>query len=78
MARGNGLTVTVAVMEAPGQPLAVGVMVKVTVTGAPVLFTRLPVILPLPLAGMLPPINPTLSLTQLNVVPLTFPPNTIA
>lgn len=43
-ALGVGFTTTVAVVVGPAQPLAVGVMVKVTVTGAKVVLVRLPVI----------------------------------
>lgn len=43
---------TVAVIGAPGQLLAVGVMVKVTVTGAVVVLVSEPLILPEPLAAM--------------------------
>ena len=59
-----GLTRTVAVIAGPAQPLAVGVMVKVTVTGALVVLVNEPLILPAPLAAM--PVTATaLSLTQL-------------
>ena len=67
---GVGLTTTVAVMGVPGQPLAVGVMVKVTVIGALVGLVKVPLIgVPEPLIGM--PVTMGLSLTQLNVVPAT-------
>ena len=60
----DGLTSTVAVMGVPAHPLAVGVMVKVTVTGAVVVFVSAPLILPVPLAAM--PVTATLlSLVQL-------------
>src|SRR5258705_4309432 len=73
---GSGLTVTVAVIGVPGQPFAVGVIVKVTVTGAAVVFVNVPLILPEPLAAI--PVTVTvLSLTQLKVVPATAPVNTI-
>ena len=49
---GVGFTNTVAVMAVPGHPFAVGVIVKVTVTGAFVVLVKLPLMLPLPLAGM--------------------------
>ena len=49
---GVGLTNTVAVIAAPGQPFAVGVIVKVTVTGALVVLVSVPDILPDPLAAM--------------------------
>ena len=75
-ALGIGLTITVAVIAAPGQPLAVGVIVKVTVTGAFVVFVSEPLILPAPLAAI--PVTATvLSLVQLKVVPLTAPDKTI-
>lgn len=61
---GRGLTVTVAVTGVPVQPLAVGVIVNVTVTGAAVVFVKVPVILPDPLADM-PVTVPVLSLDQL-------------
>src|SRR5437868_1258679 len=47
---GIGLTTTVAVIEDPLQLLAVGVMVKVTVTAALVVLVSVPDILPAPLA----------------------------
>ena len=73
---GIGFTTTVAVIEGPGQPLAVGVIVNVTVTGALVVFVNAPLILPLPLAAI--PVTATvLFLVQLKVVPLTVPDNTI-
>ena len=56
-------TVTVAVIGAPGQPLAVGVMVKVTVCAAVVVLVIVPLILPLPLAAM-PVTLAVLSLVQ--------------
>ena len=61
---GVGLTVTVAVVVGPAQPLAVGVMVKVTITGALVGLVKVPVIgVPLPLAGI-PVTVATLSLVH--------------
>ena len=51
-ATGDGFTWTVAVIGAPVQPLAVGVMVNVTVTAAVVVLVRAPVILPEPLAAI--------------------------
>ena len=51
-ALGVGFTNTVAVIGVPGQPLAVGVMVKVTVIGANVVFVNAPLILPDPLAAI--------------------------
>ena len=76
MPPGVGLTKTVAVIGAPLQPLAVGVMVNVTVTGEFVAFVSVPLILPEPLFAI--PVTATiLSLDQLNVVPPTLPDNTI-
>ena len=73
---GVGFTSTVAVIGVPAQPLAVGVIVKVTVTGAVVVLVKVPLISPAPLAAM--PVTATvLSLTQLNTVPDTLPLNTI-
>jgi hypothetical protein len=43
---GIGLTRTVALIGVPLQPLAVGVMIKVTVTGALVVFVKFPLIFP--------------------------------
>ena len=73
---GVGFTRTVAVIGAPGQPLAVGVIVNVTIAGANVVLVSVPLILPEPLAAM-PVTVATLSLVQLNVVPTTLPVNTI-
>ncbi|MNQ59300.1 hypothetical protein D3C85_735330 [compost metagenome] len=75
-ALGVGLTSTVAVTGVPGQLLAVGVIVKVTVTGAFIVLVRLPLMFPLPLAAI-PVTVPVLSLVQLKVVPATFPESTI-
>ena len=63
IALGVGLTNTVAVVVGPTQPLAVGVMVKVTVIGAKVVLVSVPAILPAPLAAM-PVTVPVLSLVQ--------------
>ena len=52
VASGVGLTNTVAVIGAPVQPLALGVMVNVTRTGAKVVFVNVPLISPLPLEAM--------------------------
>ncbi len=49
---GVGLTNTVAVIGVPVQPLALGVIVKVTVTGALVVLVSVPAISPVPLAAM--------------------------
>ena len=76
IAVGVGFTKTVAVIGAPSQLLAVGVMVNVTVTGALVVLVNVPLILPVPLAAI--PVTATvLSLVQLNVVLATLPDNTI-
>jgi hypothetical protein len=61
VASGVGFTSTVAVIDAPGQLFAVGVMVNVTVTDALVVLVSEPEILPLPLA----PIPVTLALLSL-------------
>lgn len=73
---GVGLTNTVAVIGAPKQPLASGVMVKVTVIGALVVLINVPIISPTPLAGIVPVTATVLSLVQLNTVPATLPVNT--
>ena len=70
--KSGAFTITVAVMGVPSHPFAVGVIVKVTVTGALVVFVNVPLILPEPLAAI-PVTVPVLSLVQLNVVPLTAP-----
>ena len=73
---GIGLTTTVAVTGVPGQPLAVGVIVKVTVMGVLVGLVKVPLIgLPEPLMGI--PVTIGLSLTQLYVVPATPDPQLI-
>ena len=60
---GVGITSTVAVVVGPTQPLAVGVMVKVTVIGLTVVLVSVPLILPEPLAAI--PVTVTvLSLVQ--------------
>ena len=72
IALGPGVTITVAVIGVPVHPLAVGVIVKVTVTGAVVVLVSPPLILPVPLVAM--PVTATLlSLDQLNVVPVRPP-----
>ena len=73
VAVGVGLTSTVAVIGAPMQPLATGVMVKVTVTGTLVVLVSVPAILPAPLAAM-PVTVATLSLVQLYTTPATALP----
>ena len=61
---GVGFTNTVAVIGDPGQPLAVGVIVKVTVVGALVVLVNVPEIFPAPLPDI--PVTPlVLSLVQL-------------
>jgi hypothetical protein len=60
---GVGLTKTVAVIAAPGQLFAEGVIVKVTVTGALVVLVRFPEMLPDPEAAM-PVALAVLSLVQ--------------
>ena len=75
-ALGVGFTKTVAVIGVPEQLLAVGVMVKVTVTGAEVVLVNAPLISPAPLAAI-PVTDTVLSLVQLNTVPATEPDNTI-
>ena len=74
---GVGFTSTVAVMALPVQPPAVGVIVKVTVIGALVVFVSVPLILPVPLAAM-PVTVAVLLRVQLNVVLGTDPLKTIA
>jgi len=69
---GVGLTTTVAVIAAPTQPFAVGVTVKLTVTGALVVFVSVPEILPEPVAAM-PVTVAVLFLVHAYVVPLTAP-----
>ena len=61
-------TVTVAVMAVPGQPLAVGVMVNVTVTGEPVVLVKVPVILAEVPLEAIPVTEPVLFLVQEYVV----------
>ena len=59
-----GFTNTVAVIGVPGQLLAEGVIVNVTVIGAAVVLVNAPLILPEPLAAI-PVTVATLSLVQL-------------
>ena len=64
IAFGAGLTSTVAVVVAPSQLLAVGVMVNVTVIGAKVLLINVPLIgVPEPLFPIVP-VTPGLSLVH--------------
>ena len=67
---GAGFTNIVAVIAVPVQPLIVGVMVNVTVTGAFVVFVKAPVISPDPLFAI-PVTDAVLFLVQLKVVPNT-------
>ena len=64
-ALGAGLTSTVAVTGVPEQPFATGVMVKVTSIGAVVVFTSVPLMVPEPLAPIVPVTVTVLSLVQL-------------
>ena len=52
VASGVGFTNTVAVVGAPVQPLALGIMVNVTSTGAKVVLVNVPLISPLPLEAI--------------------------
>ena len=52
VASGVGFTSTVAVIGVPVQPLALGVMVNVTSTGAKVVLVNVPLIFPVPLEAM--------------------------
>lgn len=62
---------------APAQPLATGVIMKVTVAATLVVLLKLPLIVPLPLAAI--PLTATvLFLVQLKVVAATLPESTIA
>jgi hypothetical protein len=74
---GVGLTVTVAVKGVPVQPLASGVIVNVTVIGAVVGLINVPLIVPDPLAPIVPVTVAVLSLVQLKTVPGTLPVNVI-
>ena len=73
---GVGLTNTVAAIGVPGQPLAVGVIVNVTVIGAPVVLVSDPLISPDPLAAM-PVTVALLSLVHAKLVPTTGPVSAI-
>ena len=76
VAFGTGFTVTVAVVFGPTQVPEVGVIVKVTVTGAVVVLVNVPLILPVPLAAM--PVTATvLFLVQVYVVLATVLVSTI-
>ena len=63
---GVGLTNTVAVIAAPGQPFAVGMIVNVTVTGALVVLVSIPEMFPDPLAAM-PVTVPVLLLSLIHI-----------
>lgn len=76
IAVGTGFTCTVTNMGCPVQLFAIGVIVNVTIIGLPVLFINGPEILPVPVPAI-PPAVMVLSLTQLNIVPLTLLVNTI-
>lgn len=71
-ASGLGSTVTVAVVDGPVHPLAVGVIVNVTVTGISVVFVSDPLILPVPVAAI-PVTVPVLFLLHVYVVVGTEP-----
>jgi len=76
IAIGDGFINTVVVIDVPGQPLANGVIVNVTVTGADVVLVSVPMIFPVPLTAI--PVTVTvLFLVQLKVVPPRVPLNTI-
>ena len=68
---GTGLTVMLIVIGLPPQVFAVGVMVKVTVTGSEVVLVNVPLMVPLPLATI-PVTDAVLFLVQLYVVGLTL------
>ena len=70
---GFGLTSTIAVTGVPAQPLAVGVMVNVTVIGTLVVLVKIPLILPAPVTAI-PVTVATLSLVQLYTTPDTVLP----
>jgi hypothetical protein len=76
VAFGSGFTNTVAIVVGPTQPLAVGVIVKVTNTGNKVVLVSMPLMSPDPLAAM-PVAATVLSLVQVYVVPATALVNTI-
>ena len=64
VAAGPAFSTTVAVIGLPAHPLAVGVTVNVTVTGAPVVLINAPEIFPDPLSAI-PVIEAALFLVQL-------------
>ena len=63
-------------IAAPGQLFAVGMIVKVTVTGALVVLVSVPEMLPEPLAAM-PVTVPVLLRVHAYVVPVTAPVSTM-
>ena len=67
---------TAAVIGVPRQLLAVGVIVKFTVTGALIKLVKFPLMFVLPLAAI-PVTVPELFLVQLKVVEATFPDSAI-
>jgi hypothetical protein len=71
-ATGFGLTVTLAVTGVPEQPLKIGVMVKVTITGALVILVKAPLISPVPLSAI-PVTEAVLFLVQSYIVPEVLP-----
>jgi hypothetical protein len=73
---GVGLTKTVDVIEGPLHPLIVALDVNVTVIGPFVILVKVPVMLPLPEAGI-PVTVPVLSRDHVNVEPATLLPNWI-
>ena len=73
---GVGLTATVALNGAIGHPLAVAVILKVTVISAFVVFVNVPLISPLPPAAI-PVTVPVLFLVHEYIVEEIFPANTI-
>lgn len=74
---GVGFTTTVAEVVDPVQVFAVGVNVKVTVTGALVVFVNEPVTVPPPLEEI-PVTDTLLSLVHVKVVPLVALEGTIS
>ena len=73
---GIGFTTTIAVIDEPGQRLAVSVIVKVTVLGAFVVFVNDPLIFPAPLAPI-PVTVPVSVLVHVYIVPPTLPVSAI-
>ena len=73
---GVGFTRIVAVTGTPEHSLALGVMVKVTITGELVVLVKLPLMLVLPLVAI-PVTDTALSLVQLKLVEDMLPERTI-